>query len=264
MFDTTIDDSRGEVVLELPWSGWIADDGPEPAIARGLTAMIMDHVLGFAISLGRPNFPPSTTIDLRIDWSRPLIAGAPARVNVDGLFGEGDVILAVGSLWQNMGDSPCAIGTGRFLSGVYPGRQSARADSEIPAPLAMPEGPASFSRFLGLESLSGGRFILPGVPRLAGQAHVGAFHGGVIAAASERAAQVILSDWSQSGQARCVTLEIEYMRPAFTAADILLTAEVLRVGRSTACVEIETRQNGWDGPVLTRATTMWVKEAEPQ
>lgn len=165
-------------MLELPWSGWIADDGPEPAIARGLTAMIMDHVLGFAISLGRPNFPPSTTIDLRIDWSRPLIAGAPARVNVDGLFGEGDVILAVGSLWQNMGDSPCAIGTGRFLSGVYPGRQSARADSEIPAPLAMPEGPASFSRFLGLESLSGGRFILPGVPRLAGQVHVGAFHGG--------------------------------------------------------------------------------------
>lgn len=254
------------VVLELPWSDSIADDQSEPAIARGVTAMLMDHVLGFALSLDRSDMPPSTTIDLRVDWNRPLVAGAPASIRVDRFVGEGDVVLAQGSMWQGDGETPCACGQARFLSGALPGRRSADSDAVAEmaeASAAVPVEAPSFSRFLGLEMAGSGRFVLPGAPHLLGMAKAGTFHGGFVAAASDRAAEDLLSDWTASGGGRCVTLEIEYIRPAFIAADLLVEARVLRIGRSSASIAIETRQHGWDGPVLTSATALWVKEQVP-
>lgn len=258
-FGASIAEKRGTVTLDLPWSGWVADDEPKPGIARGVLAMVMDTLLGYSISIGLPNRPPCTTIDLRMDWTGPVVAGAPLKARVDRFAGKGNLVLASGSMWQGDETSPCAIGSGRFLAGSFPGRQSTRTQPGSGSP-TMPEGAASFSRFLGLEAVGDGRFILPGTARLAGMAQVGAFHGGFIAAASDRAAESLLKDWAAPGGARCVTLEIEYLRPAFVSSDLLVEARVLRLGRSAASVEIVTRQQDWNGPMLTCASSLWIRE----
>lgn len=259
IFCFTTKEFGGLVSLDQPWSPWIADDQVEAAIARGATATIMDHVLGLAIAAHHPESPPSTTIDLRIDWARPLTPGAGVSVIVQQVARDGDICLARGIMLQGDDKTPCATGVGRFFSGIFPGRSSMR-DNDEEAAIELPASTPCLSAFLGMESLQDGRFVVQGAMRLAGMVRVGAFHGGLVAAASDEAAQRMLRGWIGTGEARCVTLEIEYLRAALAKDALLVEARIVRAGRRTALVEVTTRQKRWDSPVLTIATMLWVKE----
>lgn len=261
LFGFTIEERGGFLSLDLPWSSWIADTQGEPAIARGVTATVMDHALGLASSASQPGSPPSTTIDLRVDWSRPFAPGLPASVTVEQVVRDGDIFFARATMRQDDEASPCATGVGRFLAGVFPGRSSMRDSDDDETAIDIPASNPRFSTFLGLEPVQGGRFVVPGAVRLAGMPRVGAFHGGLIAGSSDEAAQHVLCDWIEADDARCASLEIEYLRPAFTSDALLVDAKLLRAGRRSAVVEITTRQKQWDNPVLTVATALWVKEA---
>lgn len=157
------------------------------------------------------------------------------------------MLLGYGSLWQRDHDIPCAIGVARFLIGTFPGCQSVSSDvfTRTAAPLVMPEGPASFMRYLGLNPVGKGLFVLPGTTRLGGMLKVGAFHGGFIAAASDRVAEMVLQDWAGPDGARCASLEIEYLRPAVVTADLLLEARVIHADHGWATVEVVTCREDW-------------------
>ena len=62
--------------------------------------------------------------------------------------------------------------------------------------------------------------------RLAGMTRIGAFHGGLVAASLDEATQHMLHDWIGAHDVRCITLEIDYLRPAFANDPLLADARV--------------------------------------
>ena len=258
IFGIEVDDRGDALSFELPCSLWVEDDCASPAIARGALIMAMDHAMGYAISATRTGGQPATTIDLRVDWTSPLLPGMPALITVDAIAGSGPIYLASISIFQG-GSSPCAQGVGRFFSGVFPGRSIGGDVVPDNAEITAPGTGSGLSAFIGMKRVDPDRFIVPKAVRLSGMVRVGAYHGGLVAASADIAAEQRLQDWIADGAAYCATLETEYLRPSFVSNDLHIEAILVRAGRRAAVVEVNVREAGWDSPLVTSSTALWVK-----
>lgn len=104
-----------------------------------------------------------------------------------------------------------------------------------------------YAGYLGLRIDDSGALWLPFRADLVGNYHIGALHGGVVAAAQECAALVWLR---RQGAAAPHTIDftIDYLRPA-VSRDLHLTVTPIRVGRAVATVRVEAWQTEPDRPV---------------
>jgi len=220
--------------------------------------IVMDHALGFAITTVTETITPSTTIDLRMDWFGDM-TDEPATISIDILSQVGATALVRGEVRQGASGDRRAVATGRFMKATMPGGSELESGPP-PEELEPRQGTDGFHAYIGVRDEGAGRIVIPASPHLAGMVRVGAFHGGVIAAMGSRAASSALGEWISSGDARQASVEIEYLRPAFVASDLLIEAKIVRAGRRSAVVEITTRQHGWTEPPQTRAVQLWVRE----
>lgn len=111
-----------------------------------------------------------------------------------------------------------------------------------PALAALP-----YAAYLGLQSDDSGALWLPFRADLVGNYHIGALHGGVLAAALECAALVWLRRQGAAGP-RTIDFTVDYLRPA-VSRDLHLSATPVRVGRAVATVRVEAWQTDPQRPV---------------
>ena len=104
-----------------------------------------------------------------------------------------------------------------------------------------------YAGYLGLQIDDTGAVWLPFRADLVGNYHIGALHGGVVAAALECAALVWLRQQGATAP-HAIDFTIDYLRPA-VSRDLYLTATPIRVGRAVATVRVEAWQTDPGRPV---------------
>jgi uncharacterized protein (TIGR00369 family) len=97
-----------------------------------------------------------------------------------------------------------------------------------------------YAAYLGLEWFADDVLRLPFRGDLVGNYRIGALHGGVVAAALECAARVLLL---QQGAPAATTVDftVDYLRPALSR-DLYLRATAVRIGRAVATVRVDAWQ----------------------
>lgn len=96
-----------------------------------------------------------------------------------------------------------------------------------------------YAAYLGLRVDDAGELWLPFRADLVGNYHLGALHGGVVAAALECAALVLLR--RHGATARTIDFTVDYLRPA-VSRDLHLSATPVRIGRAVATVRVAAWQ----------------------
>ncbi|WP_448510434.1 PaaI family thioesterase [Immundisolibacter sp.] len=97
-----------------------------------------------------------------------------------------------------------------------------------------------YAAYLGLRIDDSGALWLPFRADLVGNYHIGALHGGVVAAALECAALVWLRRETAAAP-RTIDLTIDYLRPA-VSRDLHFAVAPIRVGRAVATVRVDAWQ----------------------
>ncbi len=97
-----------------------------------------------------------------------------------------------------------------------------------------------YATYLGLEWFADGVLRLPFRGDLVGNYRIGALHGGVVAAALECAARLLLLQHGARAPAT-VDFTIDYLRPALSR-DLYLRAVAVRIGQAVATVRVDAWQ----------------------
>lgn len=97
-----------------------------------------------------------------------------------------------------------------------------------------------YAAYLGLEWFADGILHLPFRADQVGNYRIGALHGGVVAAALECAARVLLLEQGAPA-ATTIDFTIDYLRPALSR-DLYLRATALRMGQAVATVRVDAWQ----------------------
>ena len=104
-----------------------------------------------------------------------------------------------------------------------------------------------YAAYLGLQINDAGELWLPFRPDLIGNFHIGALHGGAVAAALECAVLVWLRRQGHAAP-RTIDFTVDYLRPA-VSRDLHLGVSPLRVGRAVATVRVDAWQVDPSRPV---------------
>lgn len=97
-----------------------------------------------------------------------------------------------------------------------------------------------YAGYLGLQWRADGVLHLPFRADQVGNYRIGALHGGVVAAALECAARVLLLEQGAPA-ATTIDFTIDYLRPALSR-DLYLRATALRMGQAVATVRVDAWQ----------------------
>ena len=104
-----------------------------------------------------------------------------------------------------------------------------------------------YAAYLDLQVDDRGALWLPFRADLVGNYHIGALHGGVVAAALECAALVWLRRETAAAP-HTIDFTVDYLRPA-VSRDLYLTATPIRIGRAVATVRVDAWQTEPGRPV---------------
>ena len=97
-----------------------------------------------------------------------------------------------------------------------------------------------YAAYLGLQWHADGVLHLPFRADLVGNYRIGALHGGVLAAALECAARLLLLQHGASSPST-IDFTIDYLRPALSR-DLYLRATAVRIGQAVATVRVDAWQ----------------------
>jgi uncharacterized protein (TIGR00369 family) len=97
-----------------------------------------------------------------------------------------------------------------------------------------------YATYLGLEWFADGVLRLPFRGDLVGNYRIGALHGGVVAAALECAARLLLLQYGASSPST-IDFTVDYLRPALSR-DLYLRAVAVRIGQAVATVRVDAWQ----------------------
>lgn len=104
-----------------------------------------------------------------------------------------------------------------------------------------------YAHYLGLQWHADGVLHLPFRADLVGNYRIGALHGGVLAAALECAARLLLLQHGASAPC-AIDFTVDYLRPALSR-DIYLRASAVRIGHAVATVRADAWQTDPARPV---------------
>lgn len=103
------------VLLRMPYKEELLGDSEQQLIHTSVHVALMDSLFGGAVMahLCRPE--SIATLDLRMDYLRPAVAGKVLHgfAKVDQLTRS--IAFVSGSIWQEDRDTPCALGRASFM-----------------------------------------------------------------------------------------------------------------------------------------------------
>lgn len=250
-----LSEDRDEFMLEARDASL---DAEGLVVDRGAIVTLIDHASGSHL---RRLFDPSplATLNLRIDWLAKPARGNAIRARPRLIAHHGMTALVAIDVVQSGADAQVAMAVSQMIVGVAPGgTDTLFADRpEMFEAYRNGEGFESFDAVLGMRC-DGETICLPMADHLVGNATVSALHGGVIAAALDRAAAQTIKRRADQASWRPLDICIEYLRPAILGSDCLvLTSSTKRIGRTIASIEVVAcgRQSG---AVVARCSAKFV------
>jgi uncharacterized protein (TIGR00369 family) len=105
-----VTDAKAE--MAMPFSGTLADG--HGALHRGTLVTLLDTTCGLAIFSALRSLRPIATIDLRVDYLRPIPAGSGLRAVVECIGWTDSVAFITGRGYADGDDMPLTTVTGSF------------------------------------------------------------------------------------------------------------------------------------------------------
>lgn len=225
-------------------------------VALGALATVLDTISGIA-SMACLGFAGTcATLDLRIDYLRPMPAGRgliACATHVGAVDPRRARSLAIKSkVGTPTDDGPFAVSIGRFFRLAHVSPQKPASD----LPQRRPSGAPSYAELMGMTEAEGQRLVLPFRDGLTGNATLPSLHGGVIVS--------LLQDCASRYVRRAVErpLEIASVHVSFLqfgrTEDLIAVPRSARLGRSTATLNIVAHQSGGIEQPTAEATVTFV------
>ena len=111
--------SKSTSYMGLAWSDKLLASRTSKALHGGVITALMDEAFGGASIAQIGKVTSMATIDLRIDYARPAIAGEDLFCIAECYRQTKRVCFVKGQVFQNDPDKPIAFGTGTFMIGAY-------------------------------------------------------------------------------------------------------------------------------------------------
>ena len=152
----------------------------------GVITAMLDESCGMAVELALDGTRAIATLDLRIDYQKPAIAGLDVRAHSICTRVARSMAFVHSTAYQVSEDDPVATATACFMIGANPTNVLTDWPKEaFPVPtLEAPEDPASpfsyspFARCLGIRLQNDGTWMMPFSPKIVGSPILPAIHGG--------------------------------------------------------------------------------------
>ena len=186
----------GEAWTSLPFRPVFIGDTERGVLHGGVVTAMLDESCGMAVELALDGTRAIATLDLRIDYQKPAIAGLDVKAHSVCTRVARSIAFVHSTAYQVSEDDPVATATACFMIGAS--RTNILTDwlkDAFPVPtLEAPEDPASpfsyspFARCLGIRLRNDGIWMMPFSPKIIGSPILPAIHGGMTGAFLETAA----------------------------------------------------------------------------
>jgi uncharacterized protein (TIGR00369 family) len=268
--------ARASVTMKADeaWTGHAAAGQIHP----GCMTVLADTACGLAVGTAMNPIEPYATLDLRMDYLRPAMAGAVLRCDAHCHRLSRSVAFVRGEVFQEGQADPIAAVNATFMLATANTRrpdgsaapkmakpQAESAQRQAANPMvwqgvpALPAGSSPYVEFLGVDRMTasdeqdGPVFRMPFKPALIGNPVLPALHGGVVAGFAETAALLHLMDTNpQHGTSapRGVDFAIDYLRSA-KPIDTFARCTTVRQGSRVALVQVHVWQDDVTRPIVS-------------
>jgi uncharacterized protein (TIGR00369 family) len=186
----------GEAWTSLPFRPVFVGDTVRGVLHGGVITAMLDESCGMAVQLALDGTRAIATLDLRIDYQKPAIAGLDVRAHSICTRVARSIAFLHSTAYQVSEDDPVATATGCFMIGANHNNILTDRPNDACPILTLearedPAGPFShspFSRCLGVRLRDEGTWMMPFSPKIIGSPAPPAIHGGITGAFLETAA----------------------------------------------------------------------------
>ncbi|MGC1353814.1 MAG: PaaI family thioesterase [Xanthobacteraceae bacterium] len=249
----------GEAWTSLPFRPVFIGDTERGVLHGGVITAMLDESCGMAVELALDGTRAIATLDLRIDYQKPAIAGLDVRAHSVCTRVARSIAFVHSTAYQVPEDDPIATATACFMIGAN--RTNVVTDwpkEAFPVPtLEAPEDPASpfsyspFARFLGVRLQNDGTWMMPFSPKIIGSPILPAIHGGMTGAFLETAAIIgVTRELSAAERPKPIGLTINYLRPG-RAVDSYANVSIVKQGRRIVAFEARAWQDDANKPIAS-------------
>jgi uncharacterized protein (TIGR00369 family) len=249
----------GEAWTSLPFRPVFIGDTERGVLHGGVVTAMLDESCGMAVDLALDGTRAIATLDLRIDYQKPAIAGLDVKAHSVCVRVARSIAFVHSTAYQMSEDDPVATATARFMIGAN--RTNILTDwpkDVFPVPtLEAVDDPASpfsyspFARCLGIRVRNDGTWIMPFSPKIIGSPILPAIHGGMTGAFLETAAIIgVTRELGASAPPKPIGLTINYLRPG-RAVDSYANVSIVKQGRRIVAFEARAWQDDPSKPIAS-------------
>ena len=282
---TALTPGRGTMTMPAR-PDWVGDP-VRNVLHPGALTVLADSACGLAVVSALPRRVPIATLDLRMDYLRPAGPGQDLQCEAHCFRLTRSVGFVRAEVWQDDRTQPIATAQGAFMLSTPAGSQQPGATAPAPRPAAptAPEASAGqpppdslpvlpgrripYVDYLGIRMAPAASpdaaplYRLPFDPKLIGNPHLPALHGGVVAGFAETAAMLHLVHALQGAKLpKGVDFSIDYLR-AGRPVETFAQCELVRVGARVALVQVRCWQSAPDHPIVVARGHFVRAAAEP-
>jgi uncharacterized protein (TIGR00369 family) len=251
--------ATGEAWTSLPYRPVFVGDTERGVLHGGVVTAMLDESCGMAVQLALEGMRVIATLDLRIDYQRPVTAGLDIRAHSVCTRVTRSIAFVRCTAYQKSEEDPVATAAACFMIGAnqmnlitdWP------KDGLSPPTLEAPEEPAGpfanspFARCLGIRLQDDGTLMMPFSSKIIGNPILPAIHGGMTGAFLETAAIVgVTRELSVAAPPKPIGLTINYLRSG-RALDSHANVSIVKQGRRIVAFEARAWQDDPDKPIAS-------------
>jgi uncharacterized protein (TIGR00369 family) len=249
----------GQAWTILPYRPVFIGDSKRGVLHGGVIIAMLDESCGIAVQLALGDARAIATLDLRIDYQKPAMAGLCVRARSLCTRVARSIAFVHATAYQESEDDPVATATACFM--IAENQTETPIDSlEHAFPAAVLEAPedptgpfasSPFARCLGIQLQDDGTWMMPFSAKIIGSPILPAIHGGMTGAFLETAAIVSMTrELEVAAPPKPIGLTINYLRPG-RALDSYANVSVVKQGRRIVAFEARAWQDDPGKPIAS-------------
>ena len=249
----------GEAWTSLPFRPVFVGDTERGVLHGGVVTAMLDESCGMAVELALDGTRAIATLDLRIDYQKPAIAGLEVRAHSVCTRVARSIAFVHSAAYQMSEHDPVATASACFMIGAnktnvltgWPKDAFPVLTLEAPEDPTSPFSHSPFARCLGIRLQNDGTWIMPFSPKIIGSPTLPAIHGGMTGAFLETAAIVgVTRELGAVAPPKPIGLTINYLRPG-RAVDSYANVSIVKQGRRIVAFEARAWQDDPSKPIAS-------------
>jgi uncharacterized protein (TIGR00369 family) len=249
--------AMGEAWTNLPYRPVFVGDAERGVLHGGVITAMVDESCGMAVQLALDSMRTIATLDLRIDYQRPAMAGLDIRAHSICTRVTRSIAFVRCTAYQESEEDPVATAAACFMIGAN--QTSLLADwpkdafptLNAPEEAAGPFANSPFARCLGFRLQDDGTLMMPFSPKIIGNPSLPAIHGGMTGSFLETTAIVgVTRELKAAAPPKPIGLTINYLRSG-RALDSYANVSIVKQGRRIVAFEARAWQDDPEKPIAS-------------